>query len=144
MLSRFKELTELIENVKKNNEFNLESIIQEELDEFKIVTYKYRDFLFNSLNEIDVNNELSRREVKMLEDVIQETSDVVVVISQLDGDFDQNLMDKLFEYYGSGMAQILYNRFQSMIDEFHDAVMFTAVYKCERTIFRQERFDYYG
>jgi len=144
MLSRFQELTELIESVKNNNEFNLDNIIQEELDEFKIVTYKYRDFLFNSLDEIDINEELSKREVKMLEDVIQETADVVVTISQLEGDFDQNLMDKLFEYYGSSIVQTLYNRFQSVIDEFYDEVMFTAVYKCNRTLFRQERFNYYG
>jgi len=144
MLSRFEELTELIENVKKNNEFNLENIIQEELDEFKVVTYKYRDFLFNSLDEVDINDNISRREVKMLEDVIQETSDVIVVISQLDGNFDDNLIAKLIEYYDPETSQTLYNRFQSMVDEFHDSIMFTAVYKCERTIFRQERFNYYG
>jgi len=144
MLSKFEELTELIGEVKKNNKFNLDWIIKEELDEFKWTSYKYQQLIFNSKNEVDFNPNASKTEVKMLEDVLQEAADVVVVISQLDGDFDQNLRDKLFENYGPGLTSTLFDRFSSLIDNFYGFIVDIAEFKCKRTLFRQIRFDYYG
>jgi len=135
---RFDELDFYIDVLKERNKFNLDNIIREELDEFykADMLTKDADFWKKDLKDY------TKDEVKVLENLLQEVSDVIVVISQVEGHFNLALRDKLVDEFNVELASYLETKFNEYVSLFYQFVVDTAKFKCSRTIFRN-KFDYY-